>query len=185
VVSCIISNVYSDPPHSGPATQNAAAINTTALSVANYIQGAPPDPPGQAQCSDGADNDGDNLTDMADPDCTGPTDDDETGPPPTPQPPGCSPTAYPPVNVSARPLNTCHAPTDGSFYEISWNDACPGSHYLILGNQLGNISTIGPIFGFSATVIVVNIPAAVTVLSCNGSLCSAPSAPPVWAFDTC
>lgn len=189
VISCIIKNVYSDPINSGLATQNAAAINKTVLSVANYVQGAPPNPappPEPTQCSDGVDNDGDSLVDTADPDCTGPEDTDETGPPPIPQPPGCSPTAYPPVNVSAEPLGICHPPTDGSFYDIKWNDACPGTHYLVDGFQVGTgTTTLGPVFDFSLRVIVSGSPAAVTVRSCDGFACSVQSFPPVTIFDTC
>ncbi len=45
--------------------------------------GNPPPPPPAPQCDDGIDNDGDGLTDMADPGCSSPTDDDESDDPPT------------------------------------------------------------------------------------------------------
>jgi RTX calcium-binding nonapeptide repeat (4 copies) len=41
--------------------------------------GTPPPPPGGAQCEDGVDNDGDGQIDMADPECSSPTDNSEDG----------------------------------------------------------------------------------------------------------
>jgi beta-glucanase (GH16 family) len=48
---------------------------------------SPPPPP--AACADGLDNDGDGLVDLADPGCSGWSDDDETNAPPPP-PPACA-----------------------------------------------------------------------------------------------
>ena len=45
---------------------------------------SPPPPPPTTQCSDGVDNDGDGLIDLADPGCTDANDNDETGGPPPP-----------------------------------------------------------------------------------------------------
>jgi hypothetical protein len=57
----------------GPLTPNVAiTVNTAA---------PPPPPPAAAQCADGRDNDGDTKVDMADPGCTGASDNDETDPP--------------------------------------------------------------------------------------------------------
>lgn len=186
VTSCIINNVFSDPINSGLAAQNAAAINKTALSVANYVQGAPPTPPSEpTECSDGMDNDGDTLVDTADPDCTGPEDTTETGPPPEPGPSGCNPVAFPPVNVSARSLGFCHPPTDGEFYEISWNHACPPEKFFIDAVQPGGSDVLGPIFGFSTNVVIDGPPASLRVRACVDFFCGPSSFPPVTITDGC
>lgn len=186
---CLRKAQYSNQSFGGSETRrNSSAVDLTAISVANYRQGGEPAGGGggsTTQCSDGADNDGDNLVDLADPDCSGPSDDDETGPPPPPAPPGCNPLAFAPVNVSATPLGLCHPPSDGSLYNISWNHACPPDYFVVRGVQPGLISDVGPIFGYSVTVYVDGPPAAVTVRACEGFFCSAPSSPPVFVFDTC
>lgn len=54
------------------------------------VQQKPAEP--KTQCSDGKDNDGDNLIDLADPGCSNPEDDDETNvPPPPPIDPNSTP----------------------------------------------------------------------------------------------
>ena len=183
---CLRIPTYSNMTFGADVSRNnAKAIDLTALSLANYRSGGVPSGGPPTQCNDGVDNDGDNLVDSADPDCSGPSDDDETGPPPAPAPPGCNPLAYPPVNVSARPLDICHPPSGGSLWDISWNHACPPDYFIVYGNQAGSISSVGPIFGFSVTIFVAGTPAAVTVRACQGFFCSPPSSPPVYVFDTC
>jgi len=63
---------------------------------------------GSTECSDGVDNDGDSLADLADPGCSGPTDDDESDDPTPPQP----------AELVALPAGTITV--DGSFGD--WND---------------------------------------------------------------
>jgi hypothetical protein len=69
-------------------------IDVIAKGANGHYPSAPPPPP-KAQCEDGADNDGDGKVDLADPGCSGPTDNDETNAPPPP--PGC--------NLNATPAN--------------------------------------------------------------------------------
>ena len=54
---------------------------TTAASESHAVApaGPPTTPPDTPECSDGIDNDGDGLVDLADPDCDSPTDDSESG----------------------------------------------------------------------------------------------------------
>jgi beta-glucanase (GH16 family) len=61
--------------------------------VVTTADAPPPPPPPPAVCADGQDNDGDGLVDLADPGCSGPTDDDEANAPPPPPAPGGEPDA--------------------------------------------------------------------------------------------
>jgi chitodextrinase len=85
---------YGPPPATFPATTSSGTVRWSfyaTLDVTNETPTPLPPPPPAAQCADGADNDGDGAVDMADPGCTGVTDNDETNsasPSPTPPPPG-------------------------------------------------------------------------------------------------
>jgi hypothetical protein len=63
---------------------------------------APPPPPPKAKCANGLDDDGDGLADLADPGCSGPTDDDEANvlPPPSDPPPSDPPPSDPTVTIA-------------------------------------------------------------------------------------
>ncbi|MBI2102692.1 putative Ig domain-containing protein [Candidatus Woesearchaeota archaeon] len=62
---------------------------------------SPPPPPQTTQCSDGKDNDGDKLIDMADPGCANPQDNDETNNIVPPVVPPVQPPIIPPVEEPA------------------------------------------------------------------------------------
>jgi hypothetical protein len=74
------------------ASENALkALQDAFEAAACIVVSPPPPPPPQPACSDGIDNDGDGLTDLADPGCANASDTDETDPsPPPPPPPGGS-----------------------------------------------------------------------------------------------
>ncbi|MET0927037.1 MAG: lytic murein transglycosylase [Solirubrobacterales bacterium] len=62
------------------------------------------------QCSNTADDDGDGITDMADPDCTGPLDASESGTSGTPTPPSSTTTTTPEQPTTTSPETTTTSP---------------------------------------------------------------------------
>lgn len=76
----------------GHLNLNAARPDRTIVVLNTLLAVVPPPPPTTTQCSDGIDNDGDQLVDMNDPGCDNAADNDETDtivipPPPAPVPP--------------------------------------------------------------------------------------------------
>lgn len=150
----------------------------TALSVANYINGAGGSNGGGGgggalpECNDGIDNDGDGFVDYgSDPDCASFSDDDEDdtsgggG--------GCS--LQSPSSLTAVFVGAC-APYPTTQYSLFWTDTCPSatSYYEVYKEQpIGS----GFVFGWqsfvpSSPVFINGPPGKLRVRSCSLSSCS-------------
>lgn len=165
---------------------NVRAINQTARSVANYMRGIPEDVTAEI-CNDGIDNNGDNLTDAEDPDCT---DDDESGPPPPP-PSTCDSTARP-INVFGYLVQACVPdPAAGPYsqYRISWQHPCPAevNHYELWFSQPdGAAYQFGWSILFPPTDALIDGPESRSrIRSCGSAGCSPLSSSSFLAFDIC
>lgn len=172
---------------------NATALDLTAKSVANFVRGPgtgtapPPNPPA---CNDGADNDGDGLTDSSDPDCSSPTDDDETGPTNPPGPTGCNASSFAPYNVSATLLLACNTNLNSN-YRITWDHDCGPALYEVVGrdgNGTGIPYSVG-FYPFKSAIITKQDPSDPTTLqirACSSAFsCSSLSLPPIVVTDQC
>ncbi len=141
--ACNYMPFFSGPGNIGGGQRNnAATVNITARSVANYIVGAGPGSGGPSSpgpmCGDEFDNDNDGLVDMADPGCTSTNDDNESD---EPAPPDagefCDPANYIPVNLTAQLIQVCLPGTSASVYRLRWDHACPQGTYQIRATQPG------------------------------------------------
>lgn len=151
---------------------NVRAINKTARSVANYMRGVPEDVTAEI-CDDGIDNNGDNLTDAEDPDCT---DGDESGPPPSP--PSTCDSTVPPINVYGYLVRACADPEfpGWSHYRIDWQHPCPSEvdYYELWFSQPDGVD-YDPgwiIFRSQTDALVDGAEARMRIKSCGSSGCS-------------
>ena len=190
--NCGYTERYSDSEVGDATHMNSVAIDMTARSVANYVEsGNPPAPVPLAQCGDGVDNDGDALVDTADPDCSSPSDIDETGPPPQPGPLGCDPSQYVPENVSASRLEVCVPGTSKTSYEVEWDHACTSSttDYQVYGsNATQGLFLVATTPNQNIELLIEGPPqiAVITVRACVwGFYCSNYSSPGVTIVDQC
>lgn len=182
-VPCNYMPFFSGPGNIGGGTRNnAATLDITATSVANYITGPGPGssapPSADPMCSDGFDNDNDGFVDLADPGCTSTSDDDESDDPPPPDAgQGCNGAAYVPVNVTASRLQVCVPGTSATSYRVRWDHACPDLFEIWATQQGAGTYFVGDTFMQSAVLYIEGPPVTgtVNIRSCNTSnfTCSA------------
>jgi hypothetical protein len=130
--ACAYVEKYSD--YDNPAsTRNAQAFKMTARSVANYRSGVP-EPVQPDTCSDGIDNDDDNLVDNADSQCS--VCGEELCPTPPNPPSNCNATVRP-VAMLGWVTQVCVPGTSRTEYQVVWAHACPQqvTHYEVWAAQ--------------------------------------------------
>jgi hypothetical protein len=181
---CVYLQKYSD--FDNPATnRNAEAFKKTARSVANYRSGVP-EPVQPDTCSDGIDNDGDNLVDNADPQCS--VCGEELCPTPPNPPSNCNATVRP-VAMLGWVTQVCVPGTSRTEYQVVWAHACPQqvTHYEVWAAQ----PVTNP-FTFRWAVVPPNTrgqvegaSARIKVKSCGVGGCSALSSASFLAVDLC
>jgi hypothetical protein len=184
---CVQAGIYSDNELGDVTRINSNAIDTTAVSVANYRRGIPSQ--GIAElCADGIDNDGDGGIDNNDPQCN------MTGtelPPPPPPPPVCDGNETP-FGVYAFLVETCY-PQGGqvwTYYRVKWSHQCSsqvGFYQVWIESPPGS-----PPFLFSQptqqleNILVDGATGKIRIAACrNVADCSPPSPNGPIITDTC
>lgn len=187
---CARLRTYSDSDFGDADHRNADALGLTARSVANYVGGnGDADDSGPAQCQDGIDNDGDSLVDLQDADCASTGDDNEAGPPPSPNPPGCNATVAP-VNVTGELRAICDPQRPNyTLYEVSWQHACPqavSSYEAWFSQPDGAPYQLGwDGITRSVFISVIGSNSRIRVRACGTSVCSPFSSSSFVAVDQC